>query len=102
MIESNEEADLKFAAEIQEMQTAKGSITVLQKEVEEYEMNILERVDTFLEGIERLEGISCPKPYISVEFIDMIIKILEQKLGFQQKIEKFYNLRKNSSLVLRF
>ena len=102
MIESNEEADLKFAAEIQEMQTAKGSITVLQKEVEEYEMNILERVDTFLEGIERLEGISCPKPYISVEFIDMIIKILEQKLGFQQKIEKFFNLRKNSSLVLRF
>ena len=102
MIESNEEADLKFAAEIQEMQTAKGSITVLQREVEEYEMKILERVDTFLEGIERLEGISCPKPYISVEFIDMIIKILEQKLGFQQKIEKFFNLRKNSSLVLRF
>ena len=95
-----QEAILKLEADIQKTQTAKDLLSVLQKELEDNEKDIIQLVDIFGDRIERLEDISlCPKPFISEEFIDMIIKNLEQRKGFQEKIEKLRKFRKDSPFV---
>ena len=95
-----QEAILKLEADIQKTQTAKDLLSVLQKELEDNEKDIIQLVDIFGDRIERLEDISlCPKPFISEEFIDMIDKTLEKRKGFQEKIEKLRKFRKDSPFV---
>ena len=101
IVSVKQEANFKLEAEIQKLQNAKNIVGVLQREVEDNEKDVLQRIDTFWGCITWLEDVSLhPKSFISVDFIDSIIKNLENRMGFEEKVQKFRTLRQYSPFLL--
>ncbi|EFX66160.1 hypothetical protein DAPPUDRAFT_30866, partial [Daphnia pulex] len=86
----------KYETELKRKLTAEELIKVLQKNVDENEREVLDRVNTVSSCIQRLDEIALrPNPFSTPQFIDLIIDAEQQekRTGFKDRIESLKKLR---------
>ena len=86
----------KYEAELKRKLKAEELLKVLEKDVEDNEKIVLQRVDTVARCIQKLDEIALrPNPFSTPQYIDLIIDAEQQekRLGFQERIESLKKLR---------
>jgi hypothetical protein len=86
----------KYESELKRKLTAQDLIQVLQKDLDENEKAVLERVETVSNCIQRLDEIALrPNPFSTPQYIDLIIDAEQQekRIGFKERIESLKKLR---------
>jgi hypothetical protein len=93
---SSDAIKLKYETELKRKLTAQELIQVLQKDLDDNEKAVLERVDTVSRCIQRLDEIALrPNPFSTPQYIDLIIDAEQQekRQGFKERIESLKKLR---------
>jgi hypothetical protein len=86
----------KYESERKKKLTAKELVEILEKDVEENNKIVLERVEMVTQCIKRLDEIALrPNPFSTPEYIDLIITTeqREKSVGFKERIESLKKLR---------
>jgi hypothetical protein len=86
----------KYEAELKRKLTAEELVKVLEKDVEDNNKIVLQRVDTVSRCIQQLDAIALrPNPFSTPQYIDLIIDAEQQekRLGFKERIESLKKLR---------
>jgi hypothetical protein len=86
----------KYESERKKKLTAKELVEILEKDVEENNKIVLERVEMVTQCIKRLDEIALrPNPFSTPEYIDLIITTeqREKSVGFKKRIESLKKLR---------
>jgi hypothetical protein len=82
--------------------TAHELIQILQKDLDDNEKAVLERVNTVSRCIRRLDEIALrPNPFSTPQYIDLIIDAEQQekRLGFKERIESLKKLRQMADIT---
>jgi hypothetical protein len=86
----------KYEAELKRKLTAEELVKVLEKDVDNNNQIVLQRVNTVSRCIQRLDEIALrPNPFSTPQYIDLIIDAEQQekRLGFKERIESLKKLR---------
>jgi hypothetical protein len=86
----------KYEAELKRKLTAEELVKVLEKDVENNNKIVLQRVNTVSRCIQQLDAIALrPNPFSTPQYIDLIIDAEQQekRLGFKDRIESLKKLR---------
>ncbi|EFX70692.1 hypothetical protein DAPPUDRAFT_217123 [Daphnia pulex] len=86
----------KYETELKKKLTAEELVKVLEKDVENNNKIVLQRVDTVSRCIQQLDAIALrPNPFSTPQYIDLIIDAEQQekRLGFKERIESLKKLR---------
>jgi GTP-binding protein EngB required for normal cell division len=86
----------KYESELKKKLTAKELVEILEKDVEDNNKIVLERVDTVTQCIKKLDEIALrPNPFSTPEYIDLIITTeqREKGVGYKDRIESLEKLR---------
>ena len=86
----------KYEAELKGKLKAEELVTVLEKDVEDNNQIVLERVDTVARCIQKLDEIALrTSPFSTPQYIDLIIdgEQQEKRLVFKERIESLKKLR---------
>jgi GTP-binding protein EngB required for normal cell division len=92
----------KYEAELKRKLTAHELIQILQKDLDDNEKAVLERVNTVSRCIQRLDEIALrPNPFSTPQYIDLIIDAEQQekRLGFKERIESLKKLRQMADIT---
>ena len=92
----------KYEEELNKKLTAEELIKVLEKDVEDNEKIVLNRVDIVTRCIKRLDEIALrPNPFSTPQYIDLIIDAEQQekRLGFKERIESLKKLRQMAVIM---
>jgi hypothetical protein len=91
----------KYEAELKRKLTAHELIQILQKDLDDNEKAVLERVNT-VSRCRRLDEIALrPNPFSTPQYIDLIIDAEQQekRLGFKERIESLKKLRQMADIT---
>jgi hypothetical protein len=94
----------KYESERKKKLTAKELVEILEKDVEENNKIVLERVEMVTQCIKRLDEIALrPNPFSTPEYIDLIITTeqREKSVGFKERIESLKKLRQMAIITSR-
>jgi hypothetical protein len=94
----------KYESELKKKLTAKELVEILEKDVEDNNKIVLERVDTVTQCIKKLDEIALrPNPFSTPEYIDLIITTeqREKSVGFKERIESLKKLRQMAIITSR-
>ncbi|EFX69482.1 hypothetical protein DAPPUDRAFT_113639 [Daphnia pulex] len=99
-------ADIKQKYELEHNKklTAKELVEILEKDVEDNNKIVLERVEMVTQCIKRLDEIALrPNPFSTPEYIDLIITTeqREKSVGFKERIESLKKLRQMAIITSR-
>jgi hypothetical protein len=86
----------KYEAELKKKLTAEELVKELEKDVENINEIVLQRVDTVSRCIQQLDAIALrPNPFSTPQYIDLIINAeqKEERTGFKERIESLKRLR---------
>ena len=92
----------KYEDELKKKLTAEELIKVLEKDVEDNEKIVLNRVDIVTRCIKRLDEIALrPNPFSTPQYIDLIIDAEQQekRLGFKERTESLKKLRQMAVIM---
>jgi hypothetical protein len=94
----------KYESELKKKLTAKELVEILEKDVEDNNKIVLERVEMVSKCIKRLDEIALrPNPFSTPEYIDLIITTeqREQSVGYMERIKSLKKLRQMAIITYK-
>jgi Pyruvate/2-oxoacid:ferredoxin oxidoreductase delta subunit len=94
----------KYESELKKKLTAKELVEILEKDVEDNNKIVLERVEMVSKCIKRLDEIALrPNPFSTPEYIDLIITTeqREQNVGYMERIKSLKKLRQMAIITYK-